>query len=161
MEKITVWLNIANRRKILKGIVILFTLVSVYFGLNAVFIDLYNPGSLDAKYNNDITNYLFVISIIVMLPLLIEKIYFLRYWIASYEILSLEDQQNVVWKAVKPVIIQVCFVLLLVLIASIVLSWYWQIPPDVIQNYTEYYSPKYQYINNKTINYTMINLSLK
>lgn len=123
-----------------------------------MFIDLYNPGSLEARELNDQVNRLFVVSMIFAVPLLYDKAVRFSKWYHTSQTLSQEELNATILKTIKPVLVQVGIVILLSVIASIIIATYFNIPPEVIQNYQNYYSgyDSFNYYNlnnisNKTV----------
>ena len=152
-----------KQRVALKALLVLSVVVSVYLGLKGVFIDLYNPGSPVARWYSDVVNWMFLGSIIVALPLLIEKYQRLSKWHDMFDSLSGEEQRGAIATAAKPLIKQVITIIVLVVLASIIISLYWQIPPDVMANYKSYYygTRSIGNINISEVNNITVNLTLK
>ncbi len=120
-------------------------------------LDLYNPGSLEARQLNGLVNTTFWITIVIALPLAYEKIKKGMVWINNFESLNAGEQSKVIWSVTKPIIIQILIVVALAVVAAIFLTSYFHISPDVIQNYKEYYSKdsfNYYNFNNISINQT-------
>lgn len=150
-----------KQRVALKAILVLSVVASMYLGLKGVFIDLYNPGSPVARQYSDIVNWMFVGTLIIALPLLIEKFQKLSKWHDAYDALPVDMQHVVLWKAAKPVIKQAITLMALVVLASILISLYWQIPPNVMADYQNYYQNgmNIQSINISEVNNITVNLT--
>jgi hypothetical protein len=153
-----------SNRKILKAILVISILPSMYFGLQAMFIDLYNPGSAEARELAGRVDSLFWITFIVALPLLYEKIRFADKWFDSFNAMSFSDKMKVVIPNAKKVFVQFLIVLFLAVVSAIIIQYYLNIPPEVIQNYQDYYNSKNTFniyelnnitiVNNLTVNHT-------
>ncbi len=143
-----------KQRKVIRVLLVLSVVASMYLGLKGVFIDLYNPGSPVARQYSDIVNWMFIGTLVIALPLLFEKYQRLSKWHDAYDALPIERQRMAMWKATKPIIRQVIIVMALVVITSIVLAWYWQIPPEVMANYQSYYQGE---VNMQSINISEVN----
>ena len=147
-----------SNKKILKVLLVLSIIPSAYLGIKAMFIDLYNPGSLEARELNDLVNRLFIVSFIFAAPLLFDKYHSILKWKQEYETLSEDEQRTSIIKAIKPVIVQVLFIIALAVGASIIITMYFNIPPEVIKNYQDYYSIhsfNYNEINNLSNNVSL------
>lgn len=124
-------------------------LASFYFGLKGVFIDLYNPGSQIARNYSDIVNWISIGTVIIAIPLLIEKYQKLKAWESKITSMSEDNRQQEWKKAIMPILKQIIIVVVLAVIASIFLSMYWNIPPEVVANYQQYYEGKYMCFNGR------------
>lgn len=153
-----------KQRVALKTLLVLSVVASVYLGLKGVFIDLYNPGSPVARWYSDVVNWMFIGTLIISIPLLVEKFQRLSKWHDQFNALPLKEQHATLWKATKPFVKQAITLVVLIVLASILISWYWQIPPEVMTNYQSYYS-RPAGIGNINIsevnNITVINMTLK
>lgn len=127
-----------------------------------MFVDLYNPGSIEARELNDTVNRFFWVSMIFAAPLLYEKATRFNKWYDSFITLPVTSQQKTIFNLLKPVLIQIIVVLILAVVAAIIISVYFNIPPEVIQNYQTYYSTDYSkdsfnyyHVNNISVNQTV------
>lgn len=146
---------IDRHRKILKAILILSILPSFYFGIKAMFIDLYNPGSLEARELSDMVNNIFWVTIVVAIPLVYEKMKKATAWIDGFNSKSNTEQRKILMDISKPILIQMCIVVVLAIVSAILIVQFFHIPPEVMQNYTDYYSGhSFNYIdfNNISMN---------
>ncbi len=146
-----------RHRKILRAILFISIIPSMYFGIKAMLLDLYNPGSLEARDLNGLVNTTFWITVVIALPLVYEKIKKGMVWINKFESLNTGEQSKMIWQVTKPIVVQILIVVALAVVAAIVLTSYFDISPDVIQNYKDYYSKdsfNYYNLNNITINQT-------
>ena len=98
--------------------------VSLYFGLKGVFIDLYNPGSLVAKHYSDIVTWIFVGTVLLSIPLLIEKFQRISKWHDKLDTTPTNKQSALIWTATKPIIKWGLMIVALAFIISIILQWY-------------------------------------
>lgn len=130
----------------------------MYFGIKAMLLDLYNPGSPEARELNGLVNTTFWITIVIALPLAYEKIKNAMVWINKFESLNSGEQSKVIWHVTKPILIQILIVVALAVVAAIIITHYFNISPEVIQNYKDYYSKdsfNYYNVNNISINQTV------
>jgi hypothetical protein len=142
-------LNITEKqRKTLRILLMLSVIVSLYFGLQGLFIDLYNPGSQTARQYHDVVNIVFVASIILSVPLLIEKYNRFTTWNKTMNQLSSEERGKAFTKAIMPIIKQAGIAIVIFIIASILIAHAWELPADVIANYKAYYQTSDSIIKN-------------
>lgn len=157
--------ELTNReRKLLKAALILSVVISAYLGIKGLFIDLYNPGSPVARQYSDWVNRIFIVTILISLPLLIEKYNKATTWLDGVESMEPKEVSGALWKATKPILTQAFVVVIIAIIASVIIAWYWHIPPDVALRYQNYYSNNTSLsitkdINNSIMNNITINLT--
>ena len=131
-----------KNRKILRYVLFGLVMLSVVLGIKAMYIDLYNPGSTDARELNSIMNYIFVTTMVCSIPLLIEKVKKFQAWETEYSNADYDTQKAMLWVTAKPILKKVGVALLLTVIVSIVLVVWWHPSPEIVANYKEFYSPK-------------------
>ncbi len=133
----------------------------MYLGLKAMFIDLYNPGSLEARELNNMVNRFFWVSMIFAVPLLYEKVKRFNKWYDSFITLPTYSQQKTIFNLLKPVLVQIIVVLILAVVVAIIISMYFNIPPEVIQNYQDYYyKDSFNYYNLNNISNESVDISM-
>jgi len=124
------------------------------FVIRSAYIDLYNPGALEAKQYYDYAIMGMAAIILVALPLWIEKIKHYKAWLKVYDRLD-DDQKRIEYnKILKPIIKQAILVIVLSITSYFIINHYYCIPDDVINNYQSYYSNKIVDFNISGINIT-------
>ena len=139
-----------GHRKILKALLIISVIPSLYFGLKAMFMDLYNPGSAEAREIAKTVDLLFWVSIVLAAPLAYEKVMSFSKWHDWFSSLSVEEQRTVIWGKAKPILIQIAFIVVIAVVVALVVQAY--MPQTVLDNYTNYYSGQ-PHLANLTVEY--------
>lgn len=147
-----------SERKALKALLLLSVIVSLIFGLKGVFIDLYDPGSPVARQYSDLVNVIFVLTLLTSLPLFFEKYKKLTKWHDRFSSSGAKEQRAMLWNAARPYIIQMVIIAVITIVASVVIAYVWQIPPDVMTAYKDYYSSNASpIVFGKDINISAVN----
>ena len=136
--------NEQNIRIALKTVVFASLLISAGLVTLATYSDLHNPGSTDARAIGESAKTWMFICVVFSVPLWVEKITVFVEWMRCYEALpTVEQKRSVLWIASKPILKQVGIIFLLFIICNIWLAIFNPIPPDVANNYIDYYSQHY------------------
>ena len=115
-------------------------MLSAYAGISAMYLDLNNPGSLEARQINDLVNDIFVITILCSLPLLIEKLKGFKEWESKYNACDDTDKNAMVWAILKPLLIKIGFVIVLAFIIAMIMQSYFGFDQKTMENYKQFYS---------------------
>ena len=133
-----------NIRIALKTVVFASLLISAGLVTLATYTDMYDPGSTDAQSIGDNAETWMFICVCFSIPLWIEKVFILKKWADRFTSLPTMGQKRVaLWIASKPILKQVGIIFALFIICNIWLAIFNPIPPDVANNYVDYYSQYY------------------
>lgn len=111
-------------------------------GIKAMFLDLHNPGSLEARELNGYVNWIVVGTVVVSIPLLIEKFKLFQVWGRKLESSTEEEQLVMIKTALTPIVKKSLFILTMVVILAFIIQVYGGFTPEEIAHYKAYYSQK-------------------
>lgn len=166
MEKTNFSLN-PRYKRILRYLILSSILTAAYFTFQAVFTDIYSPGSMIAREYADYAMWVMGLTVVLALPLFFIRAQSIKNW--ADEMQSIEDQSlrnKLLWGFIRPVLMQGIYIGFMAVISYIIISTYFQIPQDIILNYTNYYNPQklnmtdMEFINT-TIKQEFINITME
>lgn len=135
---------IKNIRIALKTAVFASLLIAAGLVTLATYTDMYDPGSTDAQAIGENAETWMFICVCFSIPLWIEKICILKKWADRFTSLpTMAQKRAALWIASKPILKQVGIIFALFIICNIWLTLFNPIPPDVANNYVDYYSQYY------------------
>lgn len=119
----------------------LLLIASCFFVIEAAWLDLYTPGSSLARSYQLYAEIDLVLMILIAVPLWSVKIKKIKEWNESVKAIDDPVLKNKIWwMNLKPILHQVLFIVIVVIIAYWLINSCFHVPQEVISNYTNYYS---------------------
>ena len=135
---------IKNIRITLKTAVFASLLIAAGLVTLATYTDVHDPGSIDAKSIGENAEMWMFICVCFSIPLWIEKVIIFKKWADRFTSLpTMAQKRTALWIASKPILKQVGIIFALFIICNIWLAIFNPIPPEIADNYIDYYSQYY------------------
>lgn len=129
------------QRTLFRSMVIIFLMGAAASVITAAYMDLYTPGSLQARTITEIAQWFMVFTVLSSIPLWIEKGIVIKKWVSHIDSITDQDVKRVeINKVLKPIIKHAAIICIMVIIACVFIQVLNPISPDVIENYIRYYS---------------------
>jgi len=104
-------------------------------------MDLYNPGSSQARMITDTAKYFMLFTVLSSLPLWIEKGIIIKKWVSYIDSMTDQDiKRDEINKVLKPIVKHAILIIIMVMIACIFIQVFNPVSPETIDNYIQYYS---------------------
>ena len=129
------------QRTLLKSMVFLFLMGAACSLITSAYMDLYSPGSLQAREVSDIAKTFMLFTVLSSLPLWIEKGIVIKKWVTYIDSITDEDlKRTEIYRILKPIIKHVAIICIMIIIACVFIQLFNPVSPETIDNYIRYYS---------------------
>jgi len=129
------------QRTLLKSMVFIFLMGAACSLITSSYMDLYSPGSLQAREVSDIAKLFMLFTVLSCLPLWIEKGIVIKKWVTYIDSITDKDlKRTEILKVLKPIVKHVAIICIMIIIACVFIQLYNPISPETIDNYIQYYS---------------------